>query len=203
MKSTTLKAALVAAAVTAAPTTTIGSPIPDAAAQPAAVAAPAPDAAKIARGRYLVTTSVCNDCHTPWKMGPKGPEPDMTRMLSGHPETMVLPAAPQPQEPWVMTAAGTNTAWAGPWGVSYTANLTPDPETGLGKWTLRNFVETIRTGRHMGRGREILPPMPYPMYRNFTDADLGAIFAYLQSIPPVRNRVPEPLPPAAPVATAR
>lgn len=203
MKSTTLKAALVAAAVTAAPTTTIGSPIPDAAAQPAAVAAPAPDAATIARGRYLVTTSVCNDCHTPWKMGPKGPEPDMTRMLSGHPEAMVLPAAPQPQAPWVMTAAGTNTAWAGPWGVSYTANLTPDPETGLGKWTLRNFVETIRTGRHMGRGREILPPMPYPMYRNFTDADLAAIFAYLQSIPPVRNRVPEPLPPAAPVATAR
>ncbi|HTN48512.1 MAG TPA: c-type cytochrome [Burkholderiaceae bacterium] len=155
---------------------------------------------KLARGKYLVTTSGCNDCHTPWKMGPKGPEPDMTRMLSGHPEGMALPPAPQPQGPWIVAAAATNTAWSGPWGVSFTANLTPDPETGLGKWTQRNFSETIRTGRHMGRGRQILPPMPIPMYRNFTDADLEAIFSYLQSIPPIQNRVPEPLPPAASVA---
>jgi len=154
----------------------------------------------LARGKYLVTTSGCNDCHTPWKMGPKGPEPDMSRMLSGHPEGMALPPAPQPQGPWIVAASATNTAWSGPWGVSFTANLTPDTETGLGKWTQRNFSETIRTGRHMGRGRQILPPMPIPMYKNFTDTDLEAIFSYLQSIPAVKNRVPEPLPPAAPVA---
>ena len=155
---------------------------------------------KVARGKYLVSTSACHDCHTPWVMGEKGPEPDMTRALSGHPEGMVLPPAPKLEAPWVAAFAATNTAWAGPWGVSFTANLTPDRETGLGKWTQRNFVETIRTGRHMGRGREILPPMPIPVYRNFTDADLEAIFSYLQSIPAVRNRVPEPLPPATPVA---
>ena len=91
----------------------------------------------------------------------------------------------------------TNTAWSGPWGVSFTANLTPDPETGLGKWTLRNFVDTIRSGRHLGRGRPILPPMPIPMYKHFTDADFEAIFSYLQSIPAVSNRVPEPRPPAS------
>jgi hypothetical protein len=96
-----------------------------------------------------------------------------------------------------VSASATNTAWSGPWGVSFTANLTPDPETGLGKWTLKNFKDTIRTGRHMGRGREILPPMPIPMYKNFNDADLEAIFAYLQSIPPLKNRVPEPLPPSS------
>lgn len=160
----------------------------------------AADPAKVARGKYIVTTSGCNDCHTPWVMGPKGPEPDMTRMLSGHPETLVLPPAPKPPEPWQVTAAATNTAWAGPWGVSFTANLTPDPETGLGKWTQKNFSDTIRTGRHMGRGRAILPPMPIPMYKHFTDPDLEAIFAYLQSIPAVRNRVPEPLPPTTNVA---
>jgi len=121
-------------------------------------------------------------------------------MLSGHPESAVLPPPPAVQGPWVMTASATNTAWAGPWGVSFTANLTPDAETGLGKWTQRNFNETIRTGRHMGRGRPILPPMPILMYKNFTDADMEAIFTYLQSIPAVKNRVPEPLPPAAPVA---
>ena len=162
-----------------------------------AVPAAHADEARLARGKYLVTTSGCNDCHTPWKMGANGPEPDMTRMLSGHPEKMALPPAPRPQGPWVVAAAATNTAWSGPWGVSYTANLTPDKETGLGKWTLRNFVETIRTGRHMGRGREILPPMPIPMYKHFNDQDLEAIFAYLQSIPAIRNKVPEPLAPAA------
>src|SRR5512134_306364 len=154
----------------------------------------------IARGKYIVTTSGCHDCHTPWVMGPKGPEPDMTRALSGHPQDMVLPPAPKVEAPWVMTAAATNTAWAGPWGISYTANLTPDPETGLGKWTLRNFVETIRTGRHMGRGREVLPPMPVQVYRNWNDGDFEAVFSYLRSIPAIKNRVPEPLPPAESVA---
>lgn len=151
---------------------------------------------KVARGKYLVTVAVCNDCHTPWKSGEKGPEPDMSRMLSGHPEHMVLPLAPRADEPWAVSVASTNTAWSGPWGVSFTANLTPDPETGLGRWTLRNFTDTIRSGRHMGRGRPILPPMPIPMYMHFTDEDLESIFIYLRSIPAVRNRVPEPLPPS-------
>jgi hypothetical protein len=159
--------------------------------------------ARVERGRYIVTTSGCHDCHTPWVVGPKGPEPDMTRALSGHPESMTLPPPPKAEGPWIMTAAATNTAWAGPWGISFTANLTPDPETGLGKWTLRNFVETIRTGRHMGRGRPVLPPMPVQVYRNWTDADFEAVFAYLQSVPAVKNRVPEPLPPTAPVASAQ
>jgi mono/diheme cytochrome c family protein len=155
---------------------------------------------KVGRGKYLVTIAGCNDCHTPWKMGPTGPAPDMSRMLSGHPESFQLPPAPAPQGPWLVSAAATNTAWSGPWGVSFTANLTPDAETGLGKWTLRNFVDTIRSGRHMGRGRQILPPMPIPMYKHMTDEDLEAVFAYLKSIPAVSNRVPEPLPAASPVA---
>jgi mono/diheme cytochrome c family protein len=161
---------------------------------------PAADVAgeALARGKYLVTVAVCNDCHTPWKMTAEGPKPDMDRMLSGHPEGLVLPPAPKmPEGPWQNAFAATNTAWAGPWGVSFTANLTPDRETGLGKWTVRNFTETIRTGRHLGRGRELLPPMPIPQYRNFTDEDLAAIFTYLQSIPAVKNRVPEPRQPGA------
>ena len=152
---------------------------------------------KLARGKYLVTVAGCNDCHTPWKVGPKGPEPDMSRMLSGHPQDFAITApATMPQGPWLTATAPTNTAFSGPWGVSFTANLTPDAETGLGKWTQTTFTQTIRTGRHMGRGRPILPPMPIPMYKNFTDADLEAIFTYLQSIPVVQNRVPDPLPPA-------
>lgn len=162
----------------------------------------AADNDKLTRGKYLVTTSGCNDCHTPLKPGPNGAEPDMTRMLSGHPQDLVMPPAPRlPEGPWMITAAGTSTAWAGPWGVSFTANLTPDKETGLGKWTFRHFKDTIRTGRHMGRGREILPPMPIAMYKHFNDADLEAIYSYLQSIPAISNRVPEPLPPVTTTAS--
>ena len=151
---------------------------------------------KVARGKYLVTIAGCNDCHTPLKMGENGPEPDYSRMLSGHPESVVVKTAARvPEEPWLVTTTATTTAWSGPWGVSFTANLTPDAETGLGRWTFRNFKDTIRTGRHMGRGRPILPPMPIPMYKHMTDQDLEAVFSYLRTIPAIKNRVPEPLPP--------
>jgi hypothetical protein len=158
----------------------------------------------VARGKYIVNTSGCHDCHTPWHMTDKGPAPDMSRALSGHPESFEMPEAPAlPPGPWIVAIGATNTAYAGPWGVSFTANLTPDRETGLGKWTARTFIDTIRTGRHLGRGREVLPPMPIGVYKNFTDEDLTAIFAYLQTIPAVKNRVPEPRPPAAAAVAQR
>jgi mono/diheme cytochrome c family protein len=151
--------------------------------------------ARVDRGAYLVTMMGCNDCHTPWKMGAQGPEPDMTRALTGHPQDMVMPPAPAASGPWIWHGAATNTAFAGPWGVSFTANLTPDPETGLGKWTEDMFIATMRTARHQGKGRPILPPMPVKMIGKATDEDLKSIFAYLQSLPPTKNRVPAPIDP--------
>lgn len=153
-------------------------------------------AARIARGGYLVKVMGCNDCHTPWKMGANGPEPDMSRMLSGHPEGVTLGTPPTPSPSWISSAAVTNTAFAGPWGVSYTANLTPDRNTGLGIWTEDMFIAAIRTGRHMGTSRPINPPMPWPMYRHATDEDLRSIFDYLRTIPPIVNHVPDYQPPA-------
>lgn len=169
--------------------------VPVARAEDAAPASPA--AAQIERGRYFVTIGSCNDCHTPWALGPEGPAPDMTRMLSGHPAEVQVPPAPPAGGPWVTSAFATNTAWAGPWGVSFTANLTSDVETGIGAWTEDEFIGALRSGRHRGRGREILPPMPWPMIGQATDDDLRAVLAYLKSTPPIRNRVPDPLPPAA------
>lgn len=155
------------------------------------------DADAVDRGKYLVNTSGCHDCHTPWIMGPSGPEPDMTRALSGHPADLAITAPATISDGWVMAVNPTNTAWSGPWGVSFTANLTPDPETGvLSKMSEAQFIESIRNGRHLGQGRPILPPMPWTVYRNMTDEDLAAIYAYLRQIPPVRNQVAEPLPPA-------
>jgi len=160
-----------------------------------ASALPAPEAA-VARGRYLVEAMACSDCHTPWHVGPNGPEPDLSRGLSGHPADLLVPPAPE-LEPglWVTTVAATNTAWAGPWGVSFTANLTPDVETGIGSWSEDTFIATLRTGKHLGMGRPILPPMPWPAFAKLSDADLRAMFAYLRSQPPIANRVPQPVPP--------
>ena len=166
---------------------------------PAATTPPASADAHVERGAHLVRTMGCNDCHTPWKMGPRGPEPDMSRSLNGHPSDLVMPPAPAlPPGPWAWVGAATNTAFAGPWGVSFAANLTPDPETGLGNWTEAMFIQTMKTGRHQGKGRALLPPMPYPIVANLSDDDIRSLFAYLQSLPPVRNRVPQPIDPPEP-----
>ncbi|MDQ6892967.1 MAG: diheme cytochrome c-553 [Acidobacteriota bacterium] len=157
-------------------------------------AKPAPGNAA-ARGQYLVAIMSCNDCHTPFKMGAKGPEPDMKRMLSGFPETSKLPPPPAPAGPWIWSGTGDNTAFAGPWGITYAANLTPDKNTGLGIWTEDMFVKALKTGKHMGTSREIQPPMPWPWIGKATDEDLKAIYAYLKSIPPISNHVPDWAPP--------
>lgn len=158
---------------------------------------PLTQAERVERGKHLVLVSACHDCHTPFKPTAKGAEPDMSRALSGHPEDLKVPPPPAASGPWIGAMAATNTAWAGPWGVSFTANLTPDVETGLGSWSENDFIQTIRTQRHLGRGRPLLPPMPAPMYANYSDEDLGAIFSYLKSLPPRKNKVPSPLPPSA------
>jgi hypothetical protein len=157
------------------------------------------------RGEHLVVIGGCHDCHTPVKLGPNGPVPDMSRMLSGHPETLEMPQAPALPAPWMMVAAGTRTAFAGPWGMSFAANLTPDRETGLGDWTEENFIEALRTGHDHGRGRPILPPMPWRVVGQHTDSELKAMWAYLRRVPPIRNQVPAPRPPppAGPPAGGR
>ena len=150
---------------------------------------------RVARGNYLVSSIGCSDCHTPKTLGPDGPEPDMARLLAGHPEGTELPVPPAAVGPWIASATWDMTAWSGPWGISFAPNLTPDQNTGLGIWTEDMFLNAIRKGRHMGVSRPILPPMPWQVFRNLTDEDLKAIFAYLRSVPPIHNRVPEPVEP--------
>ncbi len=195
MKLTTWMAAGAGAMLVAACT---AAPAPPPAQTP--TAADTPQMSPVERGKYLVSTAACNDCHTPTKMGPNGPEPDMSRMLSGHPENVKITQPPKLASPWMAAASETFTAWSGPWGISYTANLTPDQNTGLGIWTEDMFIKAIREGKHMGTSRPILPPMPWPVYRNFTDEDLKAIFAYLRTIPPIVNHVPDPVIAEAPKA---
>jgi mono/diheme cytochrome c family protein len=148
------------------------------------------------RGELLAKFGGCNDCHTPKIMTPKGPQLDDSRLLSGHPANASLPAVPQgvvgPTQ-WGAVASNDATAWVGPWGISFAANLTPDV-TGLGGWTDEQFIQTMRTGKHLGVGRAILPPMPWFGAAALSDADLKALFAYLQSLKPISNQVPQPVP---------
>jgi len=165
---------------------------------PPPFAPPLPNlSAEARRGEHLVVIGGCHDCHTPLKMGPNGPVPDMSRMLSGHPEQIQIESAPAIPPPWMMLASGSRTAFVGPWGTSFSANLTPDRETGLGDWTEQNFIEALRTARHRGRGRPILPPMPVAVVGQHTDSELKAIWAYLRRVPAIRNQVPPPRSPAA------
>ena len=158
--------------------------------------------ARVERGRYLVSSIGCGDCHTPKTMGPNGPEIDESRLFAGHPEGSELPPGPPAAGPWIASASWDLTAWHGPWGTTYAVNLTPDENTGIGSWSEETFVQAIKTGRHMGVSRPILPPMPWQFFKNMTEEDLGAIYAYLRSLPPVHNRIPEPLPPPPPAQTA-
>lgn len=168
----------------------------DAASEGAGAAAVAVAQSPAERGEYLVKAVGCSDCHTPLMMGPNGPEPDMTRWLSGHPASFPMTPAPQLEGAWAFAGTPTLTAYVGPWGTSFAANLTPDQNTGLGIWTEEMFLNAIRQGKHMGTSRPIQPPMPWQWYRNFNDDDLKAIFAYLKTVPPIVNHVPDYQPPA-------
>jgi mono/diheme cytochrome c family protein len=145
----------------------------------------------VKRGAYLVSIMGCNDCHTPKKMGPHGPEFDTDRTLSGHPAEMpVAKYDTGTAKNWILFNQML-TNYVGPWGISFSANLTPD-STGIGSWTEAQFFKAIREGKYKGldNTRPLLPPMPWQEYRNASDEDLRAVFAYLKSNKPIRNVVP-------------
>jgi hypothetical protein len=161
---------------------------------PPAIELNQPDLVK--RGEYLVNTSACNDCHSPKRMTPLGPEPDPARLLSGYPSDAPLPRVnKEALKDWVLFNQDL-TGIAGPWGVSFAANITSD-ETGIGNWSEDQFFMAIRHGKYKGLegSRNLLPPMPWQVYRNMTDQDLRSIFAYLKTTTPIRNIVPAPIPP--------
>lgn len=163
---------------------------------------------KIEWGEHLVKTIGCADCHSSKKMTEKGPEPDESLWLAGHPAGMPMPQIDRAmaEKNQLFVSDMNVTAFIGPWGVSYAANLTPDKATGIGTWTEENFFRAIREGKYKGlpESRMILPPMPWYNFALLKDEELSAIFAYLQSIKPISNAVPAPEPPvSAPQSTAQ
>ena len=150
-------------------------------------------------GEHLVKSMGCGDCHTPKKMSPHGPVDDESLFLSGHPSQIPPPAVDRKlneSKGWATTDL--MTAWVGPWGISYASNLTSD-QTGIGSWQESNFITAIREGKFKGipTSRPLMPPMPWMAYKNLTDDELKAIFAFLKSTKPINNAVPQYKPPVS------
>ena len=126
---------------------------------------------QVARGKYLAEILACGVCHTD---GALVGEPDMTRHFAG---------------------SSTGTAYSNPLvvkkpGVVYPANITPDPETGIGRWNDDALMRLLRTGVD-AHGEQQLPVMPWPAYARIVEEDAPAIIAFLRSLEPVRNKVPK------------
>lgn len=148
-------------------------------------------------GEHLVTIGGCNDCHTPKKMTSMGPVDDSTLLLSGHPEKLPAPDVDRKQmESKGLVVTADFTAWIGPWGISYSANLTPD-ETGTGNWSEDQFIYAIKNSvsKGLAGSRPLLPPMSMMPVKHMTDEELKAIFAYLKTIKPIKNNSVQPTPP--------
>lgn len=149
---------------------------------------------RIARGEYLVNVAGCDDCHSPKRMGAHGPEIIPELRFSGYPSTRPIqrPDSNVVRQGWALLNADLTSA-VGPWGVSFTANLTSD-QTGIGEWKEEQFITALRKGKYKGleTNRDLLPPMPWFAYSNMTDEDLKSVFAFFKSTRPVKNIVPSP-----------
>jgi len=150
----------------------------------------------IKRGEYLVATIGCDDCHSPKKMGPKGPELDLEHRFGGHIANSPLGKADPSvmKNGWLLFSQDL-TAMMGPWGISYAANISSDA-SGIGNWSEEQFIKCLREGKMKGMDetRPLLPPMPWQNFGKMNDTDLKAIFAYLKTTKPVENVVPAPKP---------
>jgi mono/diheme cytochrome c family protein len=124
----------------------------------------------VQRGKYLVSIIPCTDCHTPGTFLGK---PDMKRYLGGSEVGFEVPGL----------------------GVFYGPNITPDDETGIGKWTKEEIATAITEGKRPD-GRILAPPMPSDVFKHLTREDASAIAAYLKSLPPIKNKVPGPFGPS-------
>jgi mono/diheme cytochrome c family protein len=119
----------------------------------------------VERGQYLASIMDCSGCHNIGSFSPKPEE--------GH------------------LQGGTIGFEVPGMGVFYPPNLTPHPDAGIGKWSERDIVTAVRTGRRPD-GRILSPAMPWHAYSHLTDEDAAALAAYLKSLPPSPHVVPGP-----------
>lgn len=148
-------------------------------------------------GKLLTEEFGCVDCHTPKIVINNQVLIDENRMFSGHQQDNILPEFPPElvaPGKWKGLYTADMTAWGGPWGISYAANLTPDKKTGIGNLSEENFISILGLGIHSTLSRKIMPPMPWNEISRLNKQELGAIYLYLKTIKPIKNKVPEAVP---------
>jgi len=149
------------------------------------------------KGKLITEIYGCVDCHTPKIKEGEFLVNDPDRLFSGHPGDNKLPQFPPEiigPEKWRGLFTDSMTAWGGPWGISYSANLTPDKKTGIGKLSEKNFVSILNIGIHSNMNRKLMEPMPWKEISELKDDDLKAVYQYLKTVKPVKNKVPESVP---------
>ncbi|HEA29055.1 MAG TPA: hypothetical protein ENH91_03520 [Leeuwenhoekiella sp.] len=121
----------------------------------------------------------------------------MSRLLSGYPQDEKLAPYDSVTSGAYILFNQSLTATVGPWGTSFAANITPD-ETGIGSWTNEQFLLAMKEGQWKGLkgSRKLLTPMPWQNFAKLSDEDVLAMFAYLKTLKPVKNAVPQALPPS-------
>jgi mono/diheme cytochrome c family protein len=140
----------------------------------------------IARGQYLTEVASCITCHTPLLEQYN----DLAATTLEDLQVLAL-FERNAFDTDERLLAGGRPFDLGPAGLIISPNLTPDEETGLGTWTAEEIKTAIQLGIHKD-GRQLHPLMPSHLYYNMADADLDAIVAFLQSLEPVENMVPDP-----------
>jgi mono/diheme cytochrome c family protein len=128
------------------------------------VKAPAPSD-KLAYGQYMARVGLCTECHSLTKTGP-----DDDFMLAGSKMAMFEPE----------------------YGEVYARNLTPDPETGLGKYTAEQIKQALKSGRRLD-GKMMAPPMSLliPHLSTWSEEDLDAVVFFIKSVKPIKHQPPE------------
>ncbi len=135
----------------------------------------AQDLELLEQGRYLVELIGCSVCHTD---GALIGEPRIDEWLAGSNVGIAYSNPMKYDNP----------------GIVFPGNLTPDPKTGIGRWSDDEIVSAIRHGLDR-QGNRLIQAMPWLIYEKISDADTRAIVAYLRSLPPVEHKVPDDVPP--------
>ena len=149
---------------------------------------------QIKEGEILVMEGRCNYCHTPEITDG---EANYGKILFGHPADKTipeLPGVPVGSQQWMeFISELDSTVWIAGDKIVFSANITPDKETGIGTWSKEDFINTIRTGIHPGWKKKLNKPMPWLDYARLSNEQLTSIYSYLMSQQPVVNKVQGPV----------
>ena len=138
----------------------------------------------VSHGKYIATLAGCTSCHTPLKPEFQNPQELSLEQI----RTLAFDDLQASDETRLL--AGGRGFDLGPAGIVFSRNITPDEETGIGTWTDDQIKVAMKTGIDH-EGQLLFPVMPYHVYNGMADEDVDAVIAYIHTVQPVKNEIPE------------